>query len=601
MAARKMLQLLGHSNAEGFGGTVPLFAAYPQYMDLYASRGYTRVAGNLTPFVSESLYKNIKVWTAKSGWSAAGGTPPDFSPAEGTFLDMTVVPPYSPADPHPYSSPYNYPNNRSMPCSPVAMAATYEGGGTLHGVEIPLCWHLSHHWADTVWMMKLAVPGSLFLRFDEGVLWAGTTNTSPLDFYGIPVATTPMDTHFSWWYPGRMFDWAPGSGRFYSVWKQRMTAAAAEASAQGDVLDTRLVILWMGDNDSTVASAAFGAGASDRIRNWEVDYRAFIKQIRKDLEDNNWTQVPGSQVAIMMMGIHKDYGDTSIRTTMNGALQNIARDDPYTRFIDTTNFRVLKASGYNPPNVGGSGHYSHLGYVDAAQAVMDALIALETDTTDSLSDDDRITREDVRDRVKTYYERGRARTDATDEAINQHISSAYLHIINRVGDQAWWLRRIVDLALSADANIAQTLPRFVQRVLRIERTDNPGYPLHFELQGMTDSGRLQIVLKEGGSGTYRFHCITKAREIVGDQQAIPLPYNLIEWLVVETCRRLARASGNTTLQQSLAQEVTELSADAMRNIAAMQRARQDRLYTQRKLPTRKTLGRLYGSWIWPPQ
>lgn len=600
MAARKMIQLLGHSNAEGFGGTLPLFAAYPQYIDLYGSKAYTRAVG-FTPFITESLYKNIKVWTAKSGWSFPGGTPPTFSPAEGTFLDLTVVPPYSPADPYAYLSPYNYPNNRSMPVSPTAMLATQEGGGTLHGIEIPLCWHLSSHWSDTIWLMKLAIPGSLFLRYDQGL----AINDLVLSPYGVPInAASPMDTNFSWWQPGRMFDWAPGSGRFYSVWKQRMTAAKNEAVSQGDVLDTRLVILWMGDNDSTIASAAFGAGAADRVRNWEVDYRAFIRQIRKDLEDNEWTQIPGSQVSIMMMGIHKDYGDTSIRSAMNSALQNIARDDPYTRFIDTTSFRTPKQAGYNPSFIGASGHFSHLGYVDAAQAVMDALISMETETTDALSNDDRITREEVRDRVKVYYARGRARTDtsdANDDSINQHISSAYLHIINKIGDQAWWLRRIVDLALSADANIAQTLPRFVSRVLRIERTDNPGYPLHFELQGMTDSGRLQIVLKEGGSGTYRFHCITKAREIVGDQQAIPLPFNLIEWLVVETCRRLARASGNTVLQVSLAEEVGELAADAMRNIAAMQRARQDRLFGQRRLPTRKTLGRLYGSWIWPPQ
>lgn len=585
--------LLGHSNAEGFAGSSPMQAAAKHLYDAYAAYGYPNFnTASSSPVMRSSVYKNLLIWTAKAGFSDALAAPPSFSPGAGTFLPITVLHSGSPNQAYPHDSPYNYPNTRTVPVSPPLYQSVTTGGGTWVGAEIPVSWALAEYWAQPVYLQKLAIPASAFLRYDQGL------NPANLTGYGVPDLGL-QNTKYAWWTPSQVFDWSISTGRFYDVWKSRMAGAKLETEAAGDKLDTRLVVLWMGDNDASAASLT-GAYSGDRLRYFEQDYRAFIRQVRKDLEDNDWTQIPGHQVPIILMGIYS-YGSLAVRAAMNAAMQNIARDDPFVRFISTTAYESLTTAGYADSGavfIGMGSHFSHNAYLQAARDIMDALVDMDTEVNDALGDEDRITVAGLRERVRIYYERGRTRTDAQDGTIDTHINAAVMHVINRVGDQAWWLRRIIDIAFTSGAGVAQTLPRHVHRVLRIERAEDPGYPLYFELQGATEGGRLQILMKEGGVGTYRCHIITKTRDIHGGEQWIPLPHNLIEWVTVETCRRLARASGNTTLQGSLGAEANELAADAMRNIAAMQRARHDRMHGQRRLPTRRFMGRWSSGWYW---
>jgi hypothetical protein len=238
-----------------------------------------------------------------------------------------------------------------------------------------------------------------------------------------------------------------------------------------------------------------------------------------------------------------------------------------------------------------AGHFSHNGYLAAADDIFDAYVSLETAGEDALAKDNRVTLSEVRNRVLTYYERNRTATNATETALNQNINGALFHILNKVGDSAWWLRQIYPIQITGGPTTTVTLPRYVHRILRIERQGDPGYPLKFEMTGFTDAGRMQILMKESYVGTYNVHFITQPKELSQDEELIPLPYNLVEWLVVEAAKRLARSSGNTTMLQTLMAEAAELRDDCMRNIAAVRRPANDRLYGQRRLPSRRSYGR----------
>lgn len=588
MARRKMWTLMGHSNGEGFAGSSPMLTKAPWLLP-YGGIGSPSNGQPFTPTIERRVYPGIYMWTAKAGWSASGGTPPDFTPGAGTFLPLTLELPTSPNFPHPYTSPYNYPNNKSMPLSPPRYGATAAtsafaeegGGGTSCGIELPLSWKLSHYWDASVYVMKLSLPSSLFMRWDQG-LWL----TAGLHLSGIGISPTQdLSAHYAWWTPADRFDWAPNTGRLYETWKARMMAAATEAAAAGDKLDVRFVLLWLGDNDA-LYSNFYPSTTPSRVREFEPYYRNFIAQVRQDLVDNDWTALPAHKIPVIGMGIQRAYGSTPTQQSMNNALDNIAKDDPYFRKLDTNNYRTLYQDGYTDLS-----HIGHSGYLAAAEEVFDAYVEMETFAEDALQRDNRVTFSEVKDRVLTYYERNRTQTNAQVTALEQHINGALFHILNKVSDGAWWLRQIHPISISGGPTTVVTLPRTVHRILRIERSGDPTYPLKFEMMGFTDAGRMQILMKESYVGTYQVHYITVPKEMTRDEELVPLPYNLVEWLVVESVRRLARSSGNVAMQESLMLEAKQLQDDCMRNIAAVRRPANDRVFGQRRLPSRRAYGR----------
>ena len=598
MARRKMWTLLGHSMGEGLAGTTQMYTE-ARWLLPFGGTGSPSDGLPFTPTIERRVYNNIFAWTAKAGFSGSGGTPPNFSPGAGQWLQMTTEFPTSPAFPHPYTSPFNYPNTRSLPLSPPLYVASSAGafasdagGGSYVGIELPLSWKLSHYWTEDVYFLKLAIPASFFFRHERGFF-----STPILNALGIPTSALGaeypggLSSYYSWFTPADRFDFQPNTGRLYQTWKDRMTAAAAEAAADSpaDSLDMRLVILWFGDNDCREADANVASVSPSRVRDFEDIYRAFIDQIRRDLVDNNWTSLPEHKIPIIGMGIQRAYGNTPTQDAMNQALENIQRDDPWFRTKDVNQYQTLLQAGYSDAS-----HLSHRGYIFAANDVFDDYVEMETAGEDALARDIRVSLSDVRDRVSTYYERNRTTTNASETALNQHINGALFHILNKVSDSAWWLRQIHPLSISSGPTTTFSLPRHVHRILRIERAAEPGYPLRFEMTGFTDAGRMQILMKEAYVGTHNVHFITQPKELTRDDELVPLPYNLVEWLVVEAARRLARSSGNLPLHESLTLEARELKDDCMRNIHAVRRPAQDRLHGQRRLPS----GRSYGRRWW---
>src|SRR5262249_119045 len=133
-----MWGLIGHSMGEGFAGSSPMIQAASWLHDLWANSNYDSAAGHLPPLVPNSVSKTLSMWTAKSGWGGSPGTPPTFTPGEGPFLPLNIIAPSSPTGLHPFNSPYNYPNGRSMPASPTAYQAATTGGRCWVGIELPL-------------------------------------------------------------------------------------------------------------------------------------------------------------------------------------------------------------------------------------------------------------------------------------------------------------------------------------------------------------------------------------------------------------------------------------------------------------------------------
>jgi hypothetical protein len=572
---RKTLTILGHSNAAG-------------------QAGWVEMAGNATyvlPYRPNDpqgwIWKNIYVFTSAHGWAGTDGTPPTFTVDQGEWLEMTAHNPVSPADPHPHPSPYRYPNFVGWPAPTWRYDAGYDptifrGTGAIAGIELPLMCRLSNYWVGDIGLVKLACPGSAFMRYDPGaateILWEIPAGVPTPESYA-----NPSFGYYAWYTPGDTFDWNPGTNRLYSRWLTKCIAAK-EADPE---MSIEVALVWMGDNDSF--------RERERVENIEEYMREFIARLRSDLVAHNLTELPKDQIRIVLMGVYSAYDGQFVGSGsplgnpefINAAYQRIANDDPYIRFVPTYDYDVWEID---------DGHFSSTGYLQAAADVFEAIVDMDTEPYQALAADDRLTVAEMKRRVRLYYSRGKVSTDIGDELLLMHLNGSMHHCLHQCGDMAYWLRRRAPFLLEGGGTGNPiTLPRQVHRLLKIESITDATYPIQYEMLGHAEGGKLQIVMPRNTTGTYNLHYIRMPRDLTRDTELVPFPQILVEWIVVETCYRLARAAAAPLQIASFQAEVTRLREDVLKNLAQTQRAKRDRLHTQRRLPNPLRRNR---NWRW---
>lgn len=606
----KTVSLMGHSNGDGWGATERLFSAYP-----YLQPGTSNPASD--PI--KAFWKNIYVATSALPYPGVNHTPVASDVSDVQWLEMTVANTAEPTDDHPHASPYQYPNNQGA-CYPHYYFNAYSTTGALdlhitpndasssaigvrHGVELPLMWAWRHYWNEQVGLVKMAFSSSYMMSRESGAEageWLDVFSSShytPLDplyvrsaIYCKP-AVTPLDSNYrgdpynfhAWWTPSDDFDWQPQTERLYRKWYNRLVGAAA-ALPTGTKLDIQLVVPWFGDNDSLTIDRS---GLESGFKNV---WLSLIKRIRADLVANDWTTLNHDEIPIVIPKVHYAYSGPSNSPTFssqnfcNAVLAQIALDDPFVKIVDSHTWNTMTQDGYSLYGIEASSHIGTSGYVQAAADIMNAWQSMRQVEYDALRQDETITVSTAMDRVRLYYSKSRSNTDQTDEIVMLHLNSAMNHVFNHVGDNAWWLRRRMQLQIQAGPTTVFSLPDFVHRLLIIEDRSDPTYPLEFEQIGHGDGGKLQIRMKERASGTYWCSLITTPKELTRLDQIIPAPKNVTEWIIVEACRRLAAASSNAALMGHFAGEAMQLQSDALRNMGATQRSKRDAMRTQRRRP-----------------
>lgn len=581
----KTFVLLGHSNADGWIGVTDMIAAYP-----HLKPSTETILTN----PEDAWYQNVYVFTSEHPWPGTLGTPASTNIGDGEWLEMCVGAPDTPAMPWPHPSPFVYPNNAGA-CYPHFYYKGYESAllngnnGARCGVEIPFQWLWRNHWNEQIGMVKLAFGSSFLLPVDVGAdpnPWLNIAGATPGTAGFLPGSVDTVNEgydYISWWTPRDCFDFAPTTGRFFQRWLDKMEGAQAALPINPDgvqvKMDVRLIINWMGDNDAEARALAALSSFRDFVRK-------FVKLQRHACVDNDWTTLPESQIPIAWMGVYGTYDNDSpsTRDYINGELQAIAAEDPFFSFIDT--------SDYDPAAVDGEGsaidtfsHFGSSGYYAAAEDIYAAWKEMSTEPWDAIAEEDRVTVEEVKDRVLTYYNRARTQTDISDDTLLIHLNGAMNRILNDCGDNAYWLRRRETLALDVGANNVTTMPKYVARVLKIENPSDIKEGLQFQLIGHGDGGRCKIHLLESGSGSYTVHYITRPRDLTLDTELVPIPRQIMEWLVVETVRRLARGGTNIALQGSMEGEARDLRERCLKELQVQQRAKRDKFHTVRRWPT----------------
>ena len=601
----KTFVLLGHSNADGWA----------PYTDLASSPTRTWLSSRTgqswrTTTPTEHYYDNCYVATSAQPFPGSGGTPVTTTPGQVEWLELTTANTADPGDAHPHPSPYDYPNNRGgcypryyyyhYPAVPTSFYQTPNSAdhlGTLCGVEIPLMWGWQHTWGEQVGMVKMAFSSTLMMNQAGGSKALGNISSSWLGPLrpGVPSSVDSANyPYYGYWTPDEKFDWAPYSGRIYQMWYEKMVGAAA-ALPEGVEMDVQLVVLWMGDNEALI-------GNRERLGSFEENFRALIAKIRQDIRDNNWSTLDEKSIPIVVPSVHPGYGpgqpenpspDFVTADFCNAAIKNIAAADDYVSWVDASAWATLADASTTPIIVNASNHYGAGGYITGSQAILDAWSAMLDQTPgpqrsveeyDAFDIDDAMTVDEARRRVRLYYGRSKAQTDIDDDLLLLHLNAAMQHCLNQLGDNCWWLRRIDDIYLDAGPNKAVTLPLYIDRLMKIEDPSDLEYPLRFEQLGHVDGGKLQILMNERGQGTYRCHFITMPKELTTGDEKLPCPKNIAEWIVVETCARLAGSSTNAALAGFFAGESAKLQDSARRSVSQTQRTKRDRMKTVRRYP-----------------
>ncbi len=587
--------LLGHSNGDGWTGTENLFARYNHLLP--------KAADPLTD-PANAWYKNVYVFTSEHPWPTALGTPFTTTIDQGEWLELCVGVPDTPEMPWPHPSPFVYPNNQGA-CYAHWYYQAYTSLlltgnlGVRHGVELPFQWFWRNHWNKQVGFVKLAFGSSFLLPQDSGEVpshWFNVwewTPADPLFRRGTVDTTNAGFDAMSWWSPLDCWDFAPSTGRFFQRWLDKMGGAAA-AMPTGTKMDVQLIINWLGDNDANSRQY----DALDGIYDF---FKKFVYLQRKACADNDWTTLPQDQIPVVWMNIHTAYdndgtGSPSTRDRMNEALDQLAANDPFFRVLNTENYPTMGDDG-ELSAIDTFSHFGSRGYYQAAQEIYEAWADIAGFAWDAIAEEDRVTVATVKDRVRTYYNRARSSTDASDATLLIHINAALHSILNSIGDNAYWLRRRQELDLAVGSNNITTMPQYVSRVLKIENPSRIEEGLNFQLIGHGDGGRCQIHLLDSTAGTYTVHFITRPRDVTLDTELVPIPRQITEWLVVETVRRLARAGTNVALQASLEGEARELRERCLKELQVATRAKRDTFRTVKRWPTLRygNRGRPWGN------
>ena len=310
-----------------------------------------------------------------------------------------------------------------------------------------------------------------------------------------------------------------------------------------------------------------------------------MKTIRKTLyvsdDGSEWEtpeQARRADLKAYMLGLAN--GCLDLEDFINEILQRMEADDPYFRYLDTSGYTTWDDD---------TGHLDSASYAQAARDIFDLIVEMDVEPYDALDSDELLTVAQMEERIRFYYGRGTSNTDFSgtngSAILRMHLNGAMHHVLHQCSDYAWWLRRRAPLSLSGGGvNNPITLPKMVHRLLKIESIGDVTVPLMFEMVGHTDGGRLQIVLHNASTGTYNVHFIRMPRDLTRDTELVPIPKMLVEWVVVEACLRAAKAAANPMQVASWAAESQKLMTDVLKNLSATQRAKRDRLYTQRRLP-----------------
>ncbi len=439
------------------------------------------------------------------------------------------------------------------------------------GPEFSLGWRLQNWTGDSIYMAKLAADGTSITARETAVTVSARTGGA--GFWG--GTSYPTTTAKSDWHPS-------SDNRMYEILTQGIllgsTSGTGIPSPDDAATYTEGVYDLLNAASDTVNVIGIGVvcgelDAAHLVR--ATHFETAMKELRDKLRNfiatssSDLTTLPEHEIPFIMAKVPTSL---TYAAQVNQAMQNIAEDDIFAAAVTTSD---LEVSGSN---------YTAAAHITLGDRMADAWEDLQIRSVSAnLPGDRRPTLSDMRARVKRRFERSNVSTQASDANVNEYVNDALEHLFNKVGDAAWWLRRIEQFSITTSPREPVELPRVVQHLLRIEDQSAQGVPVKHRMVGHNDAGRLRVLFDEKFVSDFFLHHLWYPPRLTEDTQRLPIPPQFSETVVVEAARRLAQASGNSKLEVSLAVEASDRIKDVRRRANAMDRARHEQVRRERNL------------------
>lgn len=444
-----------------------------------------------------------------------------------------------------YTTGFDYSNYRTFP----RPYPGYFSSELKFGPVLEASWQLANELGQDIWVILLAVPSA-------GV----TRNLGQL-----------ANPNFSWYVNTVHNDWNPHSTDkltgspvydLFDVLIETIVKGAANswvtANRSGDTLDVRGIFALTGEGDASNTDRADLAGvAMKQIRD----------TMRQRIEDAGLSTLQGKRIPFVIGGLKSTswtYGEE-----VNDAYQTLAEEELHTGFVDVEDLAT---------NAGDALHFSAASCIEIGRRF--ATTWRELVKAESIASEDaarRLTLAQLRARVQLRYERTNSSNFLATDVIDAAINDAHEEIYLTIGDQAWFLRPITEVTITAAAGQTFTLPKEIGRPVRIERTDYPGMQVVWKYVGMTDQGACKILMVSDGGTTFDVHHVITPTRLVetGDVSIIPLLYS--ELVVLLACKRLGESGGNADQVAVWMTEAEKLWKFVKRDCMRYERMRQEEL------------------------
>lgn len=438
----------------------------------------------------------------------------------------------------------DYPNYIQNP-----MVSPAIHGSNNNATCIPeLSWHLKAHTSGSVYMVVCGIGLATLSSYTVGT--AGWTLS--------PAAPQV----YSWSGDITQNDFSPASANgLLTALKAMITAFHDIAVAAGDTISVDSFFLHLGTNDSTNLKRS-------------TLYKEAMRELRTHMRDwlaaNSYTDRSPDKVPWIMSSIGGTAASLTYKSTINDAIAELAEDDPYSTYVDTS----TSDFAYNGDGI----HLSQVGAIAYGQALYDAWLSIRNYESDSSSPDEtRAKLSDLRTRVRRRYERTANSNDASNTQVDGFINDALREIYNTLGDNPWFLRKTDLLTPSGTYPNTYEMPKSVRRPVRFEQVAYPGRQVPVRSLYTTDAGAVVVTLPEGVSGQLRVYHTMVPMDLEGDDDRCLVPYDYTELIVVLTCKRLAECSGNGSVASYYAAESERLWKYVKRNVQLHRRLEQNQI------------------------
>lgn len=248
------------------------------------------------------------------------------------------------------------------------------------------------------------------------------------------------------------------------------------------------------------------------------------------------TEQPANEVPWVMIGPQNNTGVWPYANITVQKLQELADNDPCCRYLDSTDFEFGGFTGSD------QSHHSAQGIYDLSRAAGELWLELRQQVAGAhVNPYDSLSLSDIRTRVRRTLSGNNQSNTPTNQQIDQAANASQREICVRLGDKAWFLRRVETFSVNSGTPNTVLLPRFIRRLMRVENPNCPTQQIKWYMVSWEKNGRIRIKLPESATGDLNFHHMIPVTDLDDPNDKFLIPMEYSELLEVLTCWRLAKS------------------------------------------------------------